>query len=338
MTVNRQILLHELPKGKLTPANFRLAETDIPSPNAGEVLVRTRYVAMDAAMRAWMMGATYRAGLTAGQLMSGTGLAEVVDSRDPAFKPGDLVFTETGWQDYAVVPARGLAKLGHADPITHLISVYGTAGLTAYFGLLEIGQPKEGETIVVSAAAGGVGSIVGQIAKLKGCRAVGIAGGAEKCALLTDKLGFDAAIDYKAAPSNPMHIYTSLQKNAPGGIDVYFDNVGGPIMDNCLFSMREHGRIVCCGAVSVYDGGEPYGMRGVPGFMVSRRLNMRGFIVSDFYTAGRREAAVDELKGWVASGKIKVPEDIVDGLENLPNALIGLLAGDNIGKRLVKVA
>ncbi len=327
---NRQILIDHLPKGKLGPEVFRLGEGPVPTPGDGEVLVRTRYISLDAANRAWMWGATYRAALSAGQVMAGGALAEVVESRAPGLAPGDLVFGDTGWQDYAAVPAKHLTKLGKADPITHLMSVYGVAGLTAYFGLLECGQPKAGETVVVSAAAGSVGMFVGQIAKIKGCRTVGIAGGPDKCAFLTSKLGYDVAIDYKAGDTA-----RALRAACPEGIDVYFDNVGGDIFEACLFNMKNHGRIACCGAVSQYDGPQPHGPRGVPGLIVTKRLNLRGFVVMDFHE--QNEQALADLRSWVASGKLKVYEDIIDGFENLPRALIGLLAGENIGKRMVKV-
>ncbi|HZZ35643.1 MAG TPA: NADP-dependent oxidoreductase, partial [Caulobacteraceae bacterium] len=224
MTANRQILLDQIPQGKLGPEHFRLAEAEAPSPGEGEVLLRTRYISLDAANRAWMQGATYRSALNAGQVMAGGALAEVVESRAPHLAKGDLVFADTGWQDYAALPARHLEKLPMAEPMTHMMSVYGVAGLTAYYGLLECGKPKAGDTVVVSAAAGSVGSIVGQIAKIKGCRTVGIAGGAAKCAVLTTKLGFDEAVDYKAGDTR-----RALRAACPDGIDVYFDNVGGDV-------------------------------------------------------------------------------------------------------------
>jgi NADPH-dependent curcumin reductase CurA len=229
-----------------------------------------------------------------------------------------------------VLPARHLIKLQVAEPITYLLSVYGVAGLTAYFGLLECGKPKTGDTVAVSAAAGSVGMIVGQIAKIKGCRTVGIAGGAAKCALLTEELGFDKAVDYKAGDT-----LRALRAANPDGIDVYFDNVGGDILEACLFNMKNHGRIACCGAVSQYDTGAPHAPRGVPGLIVTKRLTIQGFLVMDFIA--QREKALADLKGWVQSGQLKVREDIIDGFENLPAALIGLLAGENIGKRMVKV-
>jgi NADPH-dependent curcumin reductase CurA len=331
---NRQFLIAELPKGKLGPEHFRLIETSMPAPADGQVLVRVRYFALDAAMRAWMLGPTYRAALAAGQMMAGTALAEVVESKAAGFVPGDLVFAETGWQDYAAVQAQQLTRLPNIEPLSHLLNVYGTAGLTAYFGLLEVGKAKAGDTVVVSAAGGAVGSIVGQIARIKGCRVVGIAGGKAKCDILTADLGFDAAVDYKAGP-----VYPTVQAASNGGVDVYFDNVGGNVFEAVLFNMKPGGRLVACGAISAYDADPSAGVqavRGVPAWFISRRLTLRGFIVSDFYADGARERALAELKGWVDSGQLKVREDIVDGFENLPAALIGLLAGDNIGKRLVK--
>ena len=328
---HRQIVLASLPQGKLAPENFRIEEAVVPQPGDGEVLVKSLYVSLDAANRAWMQGATYRSALNAGDVMAGGALAEVVESRAANLSPGDLVFADTGWREYAVLPARRLSRLPRKEPLTHLLSVYGVAGLTAYFGLLECGQPKAGETVVVSAAAGSVGSIVGQIARLKGCRTVGIAGGEAKCAMLTRDLGYDAAVDYKAGNTR-----RALREACPDGIDVYFDNVGGDVLEACLFNMANHGRIACCGAVSQYDGAAPAsGPRGVPGLIVTKRLVMRGFIVSDF--DAKREAALDELEDWVEAGKLTVREDVLTGLENLPGALIGLLAGENVGKRMVKV-
>jgi hypothetical protein len=327
---NRQIVLDRLPAGdKLAREHFRLTEAERPQVGDGEVLLRTRYISLDAANRAWMQGATYRSALESGQVMAGGALAEVVESNVGHLKPGDLVFADTGWQDYAALPGKHLTKLPAMEPATHLLSVYGVAGLTAYFGLLECGQPKAGETVVVSAAAGSVGSIVGQIAKIKGCRVVGIAGGAEKGRWLVDELGFDQAIDYKSGDFK-------RQMRELGGIDVYFDNVGGDIFEACLFGMKNHGRIACCGAVSQYDGAAPpHGPRGVPGLIVTKRLTLRGFVVMDF--ADQNDKALADLQGWVASGQLKVQEDIIDGLENTPAALIGLLAGENRGKRMIKV-
>ncbi|THD80895.1 MAG: NADP-dependent oxidoreductase [Phenylobacterium sp.] len=328
---NRQIVLDQIPQGKLGPEHFKLVEAAVPHPGDGEVLVRTRYISLDAANRAWMQGATYRSALTSGQVMAGGSLSEVVESRDPSLKPGDLVWGDVGWQEYAVAPAKRLAKLPALEPVTHLLSVYGVAGLTAYFGLLECGRPNAGETVVVSAAAGSVGSLVGQIAKIKECRVVGVAGGEAKGRWLVDELGFDAAIDYKAG-----NLRGQLKAACPDGVDVYFDNTGGDILEACLFAMNLHGRIACCGAVSQYDGAAPaHGPRGVPGLIVTKRLTLKGFVVMDF--DDKREQALKDLQTWVAEGKLKVQEDILEGLENTPAALIGLLNGENRGKRMVKV-
>jgi hypothetical protein len=329
--VNRQILLIEKPTGKLGPEHFKLTESTIPNVQDGEVLLRVRYISLDAANRAWMHGATYRSAVEANSLMAGGGIAEVVSSNALDFMPGDIVFGDTGWQEYAVVRAKNLIKMPKIEPMTHLLSVYGIAGLTAYFGLLNVGRPKAGETVVVSAAAGSVGSIVGQIAKIKGCHVIGIAGGADKCRWLTSELGFDAAVDYKSGA-----MFKDLKAAAPKGIDVYFDNVGGDILEACIAQMNLFGRIACCGAISQYDGTpSATGPRGVPGLIVVKRITMQGFIVMDF--EDQRGQALADLQSWIASGKLKVQEDVISGLENTPKALIGLLAGENRGKRMVKL-
>ena len=330
-TVNRQILLAEKPSGKLGPEHFKLTSSARPTPRDGEVLLKVRYISLDAANRAWMHGATYRSAVEANTVMAGGGIAEVVDSKAQGFAPGDIVFADTGWQDYATLPAKLLTKLPRIEPMSHLLSVFGIAGLTAYFGLLDVGKAKQGETVVVSAAAGSVGSVVGQIAKIKGCRVIGIAGGKDKCDWLTSELGFDAAVDYKDGA-----VFKALRAAAPNGIDVYFDNVGGDILEACLPLMNLRGRIACCGAISQYDGvPSAHGPRGVPGLIVVKRLIMQGFIVMDFMD--QRERAIADLRDWVTSGRLKVQEDIIDGLENTPRALIGLLAGENRGKRMVKL-
>jgi hypothetical protein len=328
---NRRIILKEIPKGKLGPEHFQLQEDDVQQPDPGELLVQVRYISIDAANRAWMQGTTYRVAVKAGDVMAGYALGEVIDSRDPKYNKGDLVFGDCGWQDYALRSAQEFTKLPALEPVTHLLSVYGVAGLTAYFGLTDIGEPKEGETVVISAAAGSVGSIAGQIGKIMGCRVVGIAGSDAKCEWITGELGFDAAINYKSED-----IHSALRKACPDRIDVYFDNVGGEILEAVLFQTNTKGRIICCGVISGYDGELPVnGPRGIPGLLVVNRILMRGFIVTDH--ASRFPQAVRELAGWVAAGKIKVREDIVEGLENAPQALIGLLHGENLGKRLVKV-
>lgn len=313
---NRQIILVKLPQGKLTADCFQTRKAPMPIPGPEEVLLRTLYVPLDAASRAWMQGVTYRSGLQAGDVMAATVLAEVVESRSPLLAAGDLVLAETGWQTFAVVPAAGALKQSDIVPHTHLLSVYGVPGLTAYFGLLECGRPKAGETVVVSAAAG----------------AVGIAGGGAKTALLTDRLGFDAAIDYKAE-----NLHDALRRSCPNGIDVLFDNVGGNILATSLQHMAKQGRIVCCGAVSQYDtASPPAAPAGIPGVLIVNSLTMRGFLLADFLH--RQEQALAALTVWIAEGKLAVIEDLITGFELLPAALVGLLAGKNRGKRIVQVA
>jgi len=332
MANNRQILVKELPEGPLEERHFELREAAIPTPGSGEVLTRTIYLSLDPANRAWMRGATYRAPVAAGEVMAGFTVAEVVDSRDPGFRSGDLVECNSGWQEHAVHPARALQRLEPRGPLSHHLSALGGTGLTAYFGLLEIGRPRSDETVVVSAAAGATGSVAGQIARIRGCRTVGLAGSDEKCAWLTGELGFDAAINYKTEG-----LRQALEEHCPDGIDVYFDNTGGEILEAALFRMNLHGRVVCCGVVSQYDTATPApGPRGVPGLIVTKRLRMEGFIVSDFFQ--QRAEATDQLARWIADGQLVVREDILEGLEAAPRGLIGLLHGENIGKRMVRVA
>jgi NADPH-dependent curcumin reductase CurA len=331
-STNRQFHLARLPEGPLTGDCFRLAEAAIPEPKEGEVLLKSRYMSVDAANRAWMQGATYRDALGAGTVMSARGVGEVVLSRHPDFEAGDLAFGDLGWQEYAAVPGKALMKQPQVTPLSHLLSVYGISGLTAYFGLREVAQAKPGDTVVISAAAGAVGTFAGQIARIMGCRTVGIAGGDEKCRWLTDELGYDAAVNYKAGA-----ISDGLKAACPDGVDVYFDNVGGEILETALSQMKMNGRVACCGVVSTYDtASQPaQGPRGVPFLFVVRRLTMRGFIVSDFF--GRRDEALAQLRSWVKEGRLKAIEDIVEGFENLPDALIGLLHGKNRGKRMVRI-
>jgi NADPH-dependent curcumin reductase CurA len=331
--MNQQFHLVRIPDGPLTPDCFRLAVAAIPEPKDGEVLLKARFMSVDAANRAWMQGATYRDALGAGTVMAARGVGEVVESRHPDFQVGDLAFGDCGWQQYTVQPGKALMKQPHVTPLSNLLSVYGVSGLTAYFGLTEVGRATAGDTVVVSAAAGAVGTFAGQIAKILGCRVVGIAGGDEKCRWLTDDLGYDAAVNYKSGP-----ISDSLKAACPDGIDVYYDNVGGEILETALSQMKMHGRIACCGVVSTYDtASQPaHGPRGVPFLFVVKRLAMRGFIVSDFF--GRRDEALAQLRAWVDAGRLKVIEDVIDGFENLPDALIGLLHGKNRGKRMVRIS
>ena len=330
--VNRQVVLTRLPEERLTEGHFELREAPVPEPAEGEVLTRTRLLSIDAANRAWMQGATYRDPITGGQVMAGFALAEVVASRDERFAPGDIVEADGGWQDYAVHRGRALNKVDVRGPLSHHLSVLGITGLTAYFGLLRVGRPATGETVLVSAAAGATGNVVGQLAKLAGCRVVGVVGRAGKAAFLSDELGFDAVVSHRDE-----HLRGALKAACPGGIDVYFDNTGGPVLEAALSRMNQGGRIVCCGVVSQYDTATPApGPRGVPGLLVTKRIRMEGFLVMDFFAD--RRAAEDDLLDMIYKGRLKVAVDIAEGLDSAPRALVGLLAGDNIGKRLVHVA
>ncbi|MFO1079153.1 MAG: NADP-dependent oxidoreductase [Reyranellaceae bacterium] len=330
--MNRQWLYAQPPTGKITAETFAWRESAIPRPGAGEVLVRTRLLSLDPANRAWMMGKTYRDALEPGQVMSGFAIGEVVESTVPGFAAGAIVEGDWGWQDYAAVPARRLTRRTLEAPLEMLIGPLSVTGLTAYFGLLEVGQPKPGDTVLVSAAAGAVGSMVGQIAKLAGCRVVGTAGGADKGDWIVRELGFDAAVDYKAGG-----LRRALAAACPNGIDVYFDNTGGPVLEAALSLMNLRGRIACCGNVSQYDVDKPApGPMAVPGLVVTKRLRLEGFIVMDFYD--RRAEAERRLKQWVDEGRLKAVVDIVDGLEKAPEALIGLFAGRNRGKCAVRVS
>jgi NADPH-dependent curcumin reductase CurA len=326
---NRQILLTETPMGKLEESHFKTVESETGEPGDGEVLCRNVLLSIDPANRAWMRGRTYRDQVMPGDVMAGYSLMEVVAGDGIA--AGTVVMGEGGWQEYALMRANQLQQIPVFGDLTHHMSVLGITGLTAYFGLLKIGQPKSGETVVVSAAAGATGNVVGQIAKLKGCRVVGIAGSDEKNAMLESELDFDATVNYKNADFRG-----DLKEACPNGIDVYFDNVGGQVFKVVLPRMNQRGRVVCCGSVSGYDATsiEP-GSPLVPGVLVVKRLLMQGFIVMDY--ADEWAQAGQELAGWIASGEIKVLQDVVEGLDQTPKALIGLLAGDNVGKRLVRI-
>lgn len=329
--MNRQWLYAKQPQGKITADTFQWTESAIPVPRDGEALVRTRMLSLDPANRAWMMGRTYRDALEPGQVMNGLAIGEVIESRTAGLKAGDIVEGDWGWQDYAALSARRLTRRTIEAPLEHLIGSLSVTGLTAYFGLLDVGRPRPGETVLVSAAAGAVGTVAGQIARLAGCRVVGTAGGPQKCDWLTRELGFDAAVDYKAGG-----LRRALAAACPAGIDVYFDNTGGPVLEAALSLMNLRGRIVCCGNVSQYDVEKPApGPTAVPGLVVTKRLRMEGFVVMDFYD--RRAEAEARLARWVADGRIKAIVDIVDGLDKAPQALIGLLEGKNRGKMAVRV-
>lgn len=332
--VNRQFRLKARPVGRIKTSDFDFVRAAIPEPQAGEALVRVLYLSLDPTNRIWMSDMDqYMPPVAIGEVMRGGGIGVVVKSNSPRYKAGDRVTGLTGWQDYCIADeganAMSVIPQGLPVPLTAMMGACGMTGLTAYFGLLELGHPKAGETVVVSAAAGAVGSVVGQIAKIKGARAVGIAGGAEKCRFLTEELGFDAAIDYKRADWKE-----KLAQATPAGIDVNFENVGGEIMEAVMARMNLFSRMPLCGMISGYNSGEP--MRGDFSPILMRRIAVRGFIVIDFMA--KFAEGTMQLAQWLAEGKIKHRETIVDGLEEAPVAVNKLFDGGNIGKLIVKVA
>jgi len=335
-TVNRRIVLAARPHGEPNESHFRLEETRVPTPRDGEVLLANRYLSLDPYMRGRMSAAkSYAEPVAIGDTMVGATVADVVASNNSDFAPGDTVVGFGGWQDFAISDGKGLRKLDpNAAPVTTALGVLGMPGMTAYTGLLSIGAPKPGETVVVAAAAGPVGSLVGQIAKRQGARAVGIAGGPEKCAYLRDTLGFDVALDHRADD-----FADALAAACPDGIDVYFENVGGAVFDAVLPLLNTFARIPVCGLVSGYSATElPPGPDRVPLLMravLSKRLTLRGFIVWDF--ADQEPAFLRDVGGWLEEGAIVHREDIVDGLENAPTAFAGLLKGRNFGKLIVRI-
>jgi NADPH-dependent curcumin reductase CurA len=334
---NRRIVLASRPKGSPTPENFRLERAPAPEARDGEVLLKTRWLSLDPYMRGRMNeGRSYAQPVEVGETMVGGTVAEVVQSKAAGLAPGDLVSAYSGWQDYAVAPGPAVTKLpAGLEPPSYALGVLGMPGFTAYHGLLNIGEPKAGETVVVAAATGGVGAVVGQVAKIKGCRAVGVAGGPEKCALATGALGFDACIDHKAPD-----FAEQLKAACPKGIDVYFENVAGKVLEGVLPLLNDFARVPVCGLISAYNaagfGGEGPSMNQLMGVILVRRLKVQGFIISDAF-AGIGTFQRD-MAGWVASGQVKYLEHRIKGLENAPAALIGLLKGENKGKVVVEVA
>ena len=328
---NLQVLLARRPVGAVQASDFRLQESEIPKLGDGEFLMRNHYLSLDPYMRGRMSDAkSYAKPVDVGGLMTGETVGEVLESRHPGFKKGDYVAVRCGWQQYSVSNGEGARKIEDTRiPLSAYLGVVGMPGATAHVGLLGIGEPKAGETVVVSAASGAVGSVVGQIAKIRGCRAVGIAGGAEKCRYVVDELGFDACVDYKAG-----RLQDDLRAAAPKGVDVYFENVGGAVLDAVLDQMNPFGRVPVCGLISQYNLTEPYGVKNFRS-VLTNRLRVQGFIVFD--DAARRLAAEKDLVQWVSEGRLKYRESIAEGLENAPAAFIGLLAGKNFGKQLVKL-
>ena len=330
--LNKQVLLASRPQGSVTEDNFRIVEVPVGKPGPGEVLVKNEWLSLDPYMRGRMSDAkSYAKSAEIGEVMVGQTVGEVVESRDPNFKPGDKVLTPLGWQLYGIASAKELTRIdAKRAPESYYLGILGMPGITAWFGLFEIGQPKPGNTVVVSAASGAVGSIVGQLAKIKGCRVVGIAGGRTKCDYVVKDLGFDACIDYKAG-----NLLADLREHCPKGVDVDFENVGGVILDTVLRVMNLFSRIVVCGLIAEYSATEPYGYKSLRSVLVNR-IRMQGMIFLDW--KDRYGEALDGLSGYFAEGKLKYRESIVERIDQAPKGLIALLKGDNFGKQLVKLA
>ena len=335
---NRQIHLVSRPTGEASADNFRLLEKPLGSPGEGQVLVRHHFLSLDPYMRGRMNDAkSYAQPQPLDQVMQGGTVGVVVESRHPNYKPGDSVVGYGGWQEYSIVDAGAPGMLRKVDtsrvPLSAYLGAVGMPGVTAWYGLMKICQPKPGQTIVVSAASGAVGSVVGQLAKSRGCRAVGIAGGSDKCGYVTRELGFDACVDYKAHPDSKA-LYQALKEATPEGVDGCFENVGGTVLDVTLARMNAFGRIALCGMISGYDG-QPIPLQQ-PQLLLQSRLTIEGFIVSEHMDVWPE--ALKELATMVATGKLKYRETVAEGLAAAPDAFIGLLKGRNFGKQLVKLA
>ena len=334
---NRRILLAARPQGAPQSSDFSMISEPVPDLGEGEIISRTIYLSLDPYMRGRMNeGKSYAAPVEIGETMCGGTVSQVLKSNNPEFARDDYILTYDGWQEYAVSDGKGARKLDPTQaPISTAVGVLGMPGMTAYMGLLEIGQPQSGETVVVAAATGAVGSNVGQIARLKGCRVVGIAGSTEKCEFALNQLGFDACINYKDAGFRD-----SLKTACPEGIDVYFENVGGMVFEAIIPLLNFQSRIPVCGLIAHYnDTGLPSGPNVLPKLMrmvLTQRVTIRGFIVSDF--SNKQEAFLGDMSQWIADGKIIYKEDIVEGLDNAVGAFQGLLEGDNFGKLLIQVS
>jgi len=337
-TVNRRILLAAHPRGLPTAQDFRIDESAVPTPGEGQVLLRTLYLSLDPYMRNLMdeVGPSYATAVPLGQPMVGGTINRVVASRHPRFQAGDLVLGNAGWQDYALSDGNDLTALGDMAQPSLALGGLGMPGFTAYHGLLDIGEPKPGETVVVAAATGAVGAVVGQLAKLKGARVIGIAGGADKCRYALEELGFDVCIDRYDA-----HWAKQLADACPQGIDVYFENVGGAVFDAVLPLLNNHARVPVCGIIAHYnDKALPPGPNRLPLLMstvLQKRIRVQGFIILDHY-GERFDAFRRDMGAWVKDGRVKLREDVAEGLENAPSAFIGLLEGRNFGKLVVRVA
>ncbi len=334
---NRQLVLAMRPKGEPTKDTLKLRETAVPTAGAGQMLLRTEYLSLDPYMRGRMSDApSYAAPVEIGGVMVGGTVAQVVTSNVEGFVDGDFVLSFNGWQDYAVSDGTGVTNLGQTpDHPSWALGILGMPGFTAWAGLTRIGAPKAGETIVVAAATGPVGATVGQIGKLLGCRVVGIAGGADKCAYAVNELGFDACIDHKAGDFGDL-----LRKVTPDGIDIYFENVGGKVLDAVIPLLNPNARMPVCGLISQYNAtelpGGPDRMNWLMGQILRKKIKVQGFIIFDDFGHLYPEFA-QEMSAWIAAGKIKYREEIIDGLENAPEAFVGLLKGENFGKRVIRV-
>jgi len=334
-TVNRQWLLARRPRGELNADDFSWVTTSVPEPSEGEVLVRNLLLSCDPTQRSWAAGDTYFPAVKVGSVMRSFAVGQVVDSRDPRYERGQLLQGLFGWQDYALTNSDNaefpIMPVPQGVSVETAMSILGNTGITAYFGLLEVGAARANETVVVSGAAGATGSTVGQIAKIIGCKVIGIAGGSDKCRYLVEELGFDEAIDYKAD-----NVVTRMRETCPNGIDVYYDNVGGRILDAALANLALRGRIVICGAISSYNEvAPPPGPRHYIK-LLTMRGRMEGFVVVDYMP--RAQQALNDLTTWLREGKLKDQVDVQQGLENAPKALARLFAGENRGKQLVRIA
>ncbi|NCF44513.1 MAG: zinc-binding dehydrogenase [Proteobacteria bacterium] len=329
---NQQVLIERLPSGKLQAEDYRLADAPMPEAGAGQVLIKTLAFAITAGTRAGLQGsASYAGAPAAGRVMNGSGVGEVVASNAPNIAVGDRVTAATGWQQYVAMDAEHVTVIDPAHDPIHYLGPLGVNGLTAYFGLLDVSNPQAGETVMVSAAAGSVGHMVGQMAKIRGCEVVGVCGSDDKGRLLVEQLGFDRSVNYKDA-----NYRQNLKEATPNGVDVYFDNTGGMILGSALFRMNVGGRISCCGVVSQYDTNTPEpGPKGVPGLLVNNRLTMRGFLLFDY--AERYSEAREDIYGWLSSGQLTSLQDEVVGLAAAPDAFVDLLSGGNVGTRIVRL-
>jgi NADPH-dependent curcumin reductase CurA len=338
MPKNKQILLDNRPQGEASASNFKLVEAETPALKEGEVLVRHHYLSLDPYMRGRMNDAkSYAAPQELGKVMQGGTVGEVVESRSPRYQPGDKVVGMGGWQEYSVASADQPGALRKVDtthvPLSHYLGAVGMPGVTAWYGLVKIIEPKQGQTVVVSAASGAVGSALGALAKQRGCRAVGIAGGPDKCRYVTEELGFDACVDYKQH-ADAQSLSRAIKEACPQGIDSYFENVGGMVMDAVMLRMNAFGRIALCGMIAGYDG-KPIPM-AYPQLILTNRLMVQGFIVSEHMDVWPQ--ALQELGTLVGTGKLRPRESVAQGIAAAPEAFLGMLKGRNFGKQLVKLA